>query len=617
VLSTDVFCLASPDFGGPLNETAAHPRRALGSVVAGVRDYGNRMGVPTAGGGVWFDDAYRQDPQVFCGSVGLMPAWAARKEVKPGDLIVLAGARTGRASAAPTGQAIKEKVLLDALLIARDRKLYHGLTNCGAGGLAAAVARLAGSRGAQVNLEQAPLKQSDLQPCETWLSESQERMIFAVPTRSLKAFQEVFAAEGCETAVLGEFTGSGRLEVSHGKQPVASLDLKFLRAGTPRAEKSAVWESKAAPKPAAPTHKKSLAQILAECLADLNVCSREWIVRQYDHEVQGGTVIKPLHGIRHDGPGDACVIWPRAAMNEESNFMGFAVSHGLNPAYGKLDAYRMAVNCADEALRNLLCVGADISRASFVANFGWDGPEDPARLGALVRAAEGCRDAALGYGVPFLSGQDSLGGRPTACAGQPGTLLISALAPLADVRKAVTMDIKGPGNALYLAGWTAEELGGSLFHSVCGRCASCTVPAADPKAALSTFRAVQAALAKGLVLSAHDLSEGGLGVCAAEMCFTGEFGAILNLDEVPRKVHIYSDEMLLFSESPSRLLLEVSPEREAAFLKAARGAAIRRVGVTVANPVLKVTGLDSRVVLETPLCDLKSAWQRSLSGKLE
>ncbi|MFA6003801.1 MAG: AIR synthase-related protein [Elusimicrobiota bacterium] len=331
-------------------------------------------------------------------------------------------------------------------------------------------------------------------------------------------------------------------------------------------------------------------------------------------------MIKPLQGIRHDGPGDACVIWPHAATGDSANHAGFAVSHGLNPAYGKLDPYRMALACTDEALRNLLCVGADITRAALLDNFCWGDPDDPAQLGALVRAAEGCRDAALGFGAPFISGKDSLHNRAVDASGKslsiPGTLLISALAPVPDVRKALTMDIKGPGNALYLVGWTTDDLGGSLFHEFCGRCGSCQAPAADPRAAAAAFKAVYGALSKGLVLSAHDLSEGGLGVCAAEMCFTGEFGATLDLDEMPRRSNIYADDVLLFSETPSRLLLEVDCDQELALAKALRGIPAKRVGTTVANPVLKVTGLDGRVALEASLCDLKTAWQDALPRRL-
>jgi len=638
VLNTDIFCFASPEYAGELPENTLHPKRTLRSVVAGVRDYGNRMGIPTAAGGVFFDDDYRLNPLVFVGTVGVLPTWAVKKEIKAGDLIVAVGGRTGRdglhgatfssaalgddapSSAVQIGHALNEKKVLDALLRARDLRLYRAVTDCGAGGFSSAIGEMAGDcGGAKVTLENAPLKVSDLTPWEIWLSESQERMVLAVPPKNLKALQEVFSAEGCELAVLGEFTKNGRLVVSHKEEKVVDLDLKFLHKGLPRVERSAVWSQ---PKAAATklASGKKLADTLRSCLAHLNVCSREWIIRQYDHEVQGGTVIKPLQGVRHDGPGDACVIWPHAATGDMDDFAGFAVSHGMNPSYGKQDPYRMALACADEALRNLLCVGADISRAAFLDNFCWGSPEDPQQLGALVRAAQGCYDAAKGFGVPFISGKDSFYNQSKDVNGKdlaiPGTLLISALAPVNDVRRSITMDIKNPGNALYLVGETGEELGGSLMAQVHGLSGG-VVPEVDVKTAAAGFRGVAAAMAKGLVQSAHDLSEGGLAVAAAEMTFSGEFGACLDLDEIAKSGPIYSNEVLLFSESPSRVLVEVKPEHESAFLKCMKGAVVRRVGATMANPILKVIGLDGLVCLEEPLSALKAAWQNTLPGMLK
>ncbi|MBI5630662.1 MAG: phosphoribosylformylglycinamidine synthase subunit PurL [Elusimicrobia bacterium] len=636
VLNTDVFCFAPPDHEGPLPETTLHPKRTLRSVVAGVRDYGNRMGIPTAAGAICFDKDYRLNPLVFVGTVGILPAWAVKKEIKPGDVIVAAGGRTGRdglhgatfssaslneespVSAVQIGHAINEKKLLDALLSARDQRLYRAVTDCGAGGFSSAVGEMAQlCGGAKVRLENARLKAADLEPWEIWVSESQERMVFAVPPKNLKAFEEAFAAEGCETSVLGEFAKTGKLLVSHQGRTVVDMDLKFLHKGVPLPERAAVWDP---PKPAAmariTTAQKKPAEILKKALAHWNVCSREWVIRQYDHEVQGGTVIKPLQGQGHDGPGDACVIWPQAATGDVENFSGFAVSHGLNPAYGKLDPHAMALACADEALRNLLCAGADISRAAFLDNFCWGNPENPQLLGGLVRAALGCYDAAKGFGVPFISGKDSFYNQSRDVNGKdlaiPGTLLISAVAPVTDVRKALTMDIKGPGNALYLVGSTSEELGGSLYNEICGSLGG-AVPEVELGAARDGFKAVQAAIEKGLVLSAHDLSEGGLAVAAAEMCFSGEFGACLDLDQIPRSSPIYSNEVLLFSESPSRILLEVPPEKEAALTKLLKATPAERVGETIANPILKIVGLDGQVILEEPLRMLKATWQSPLT----
>jgi len=638
VLNTDVFCFAAPDYQGALPETALHPARTLRSVVAGVRDYGNRMGIPTAAGGIWFDKDYRLNPLVFVGTVGVLPAWAVKKEVKAGDLIVAVGGRTGRdglhgatfssaniteespASAVQIGFALNEKRVLDALLAARDQKLFRAVTDCGAGGFSSAIGEMAEGRGSRVRLENAHLKATDLSPWEVWLSESQERMVLSVPPKNLKALQAVFSAEGCELSVLGEFTSTGRLVVTFRDETVVDLDLKFLHKGLPRVERNATWEAPKNGKTPTASAKKKAAEILRDCLAHLNVCSREWVIRQYDHEVQGGTVIKPLQGVRHDGPGDACVIWPHAATGDMDDFTGFAVGHGMNPGYGKTDPYRMALACADEALRNLVCAGADISRAAFLDNFCWGSPEDPRQLGALVRAAEGCRDAAIGFGVPFISGKDSFYNQSKDENGKdlaiPGTLLISGIAPVPDIRKALTMDVKGPGNGLYLVGCTSEELGGSLYNEVNGLSGG-VVPEVEVRSAGEALRAVSAAAQKGLLLSAHDLSEGGLAVAAAEMAFSGEFGVMIDLDEVAKSGAIYSNEVLLFSESPSRLLVEVKPENEPAFLKAMKGVTVKRVGQTMANPILKVIGLDGMVAMEEPLVELKKAWQHRLPEALK
>lgn len=637
VLNTDVFCLGTPDYKGELPAGALHPRRTLRGVVAGVRDYGNRMGIPTASGALWFDDEYRLNPLVFVGSVGIMPAWAVRKEVKAGDLIVAVGGKTGRdgihgatfsstslaqeenSSAVQIGHAINEKSLLDALLIARDRKLFSAVTDCGAGGFSSAIGELAAACGAKVTLEKAALKASDLQPWEIWLSESQERMVLAVPPRCLKALQEVFSAELCELAVIGEFTKSGRLVVSFGAETLVDLDMKFLHKGCPKTERKAVWDQPKALSPKNAPSTKSPGETLRAALSHLNVCSREWVIRQYDHEVQAGAVIKPLQGVRHDGPGDACVMWPHAATGELDNFTGFAVSNGLNPSYGKTDPYRMALACADEALRNLVCVGADISRAAFVDNFCWGSPDNPAQLGALVRAAYGCYDAAKGFSVPFISGKDSFYNQSKDAAGRevsvPGTLLITAIAPVADVRRTITMDFKGPGNALYLIGATTEEMGGSLYNVLNGR-AGGNVPEVKLRSALAGFKAVQAAIARKLVLSAHDLSDGGLAVAAAEMAFSGEFGATIDLDALARDNKIFCHDVLLFSESPSRILLEVPEDKEAAFLKLFKGVTAKRIGSTTANPILKVADLDGSIILEEPLHALKTCWQKTLPDAL-
>ena len=643
VLNTDVFCFCPPDYEGPVSPGALHPRRTLTSVVAGVRDYGNRMGIPTAAGGVWFDESYRHNPLVFVGTVGLIPRNAIAKSVKPGDLIVAAGGRTGRdglhgatfssatlddqasISAVQIGHAINEKRLLDALMRAREQRLYRGLTDCGAGGFSSAVgemAELSGKRGgARVRLEAALFKTTEIEPWEAWVSESQERMVLAVPKEKLAALAEVFASEGVEHCVLGEFTDTGRLEVSWAGETLVDLDLKFLHKGLPRRERTAVWEApKAGPRVTNRRPERPRAgEALRWCLGHLNVCSREWIIRQYDHEVQGGTILKPLQGLHHDGPGDACVIWPQAVIGEEGSFRGFAVAHGMNPSYGRIDPHAMAQAAVDEALSNLACVGADVSQAALLDNFCWGDPEDPRELGRLVRAAQGCRDAALAFQAPFISGKDSLHNTYADAKGVkhsiPGTLLISALAPVPDVRQAVTMDFKTANNPVYVVGWTSNEMGGSLWEAFAGEKGG-AVPVVEPRSAKEALWTLSAAIRSGLVMSAHDVREGGLAVAAAEMAFSGEVGVQIDVDLVPRTRDVIDPVTILFSESPSRFILEVSPENEKAFLKAMKGVPMARVGQTIANPVLRVVGLDARTLLEERLSELKAAWQEPLPRML-
>jgi phosphoribosylformylglycinamidine synthase len=641
VINSDVFCLCPPDHPGELPEGVLHPRRTLSGVVAGVRDYGNRMGIPTAAGALFFHPDYLYNPLVFVGTAGLMPKACVRTKILPGDCIVAAGGRTGRdglhgatfssgsldagtdSAAVQIGHAIMEKRLLDGLLKARDRGLYRALTDCGAGGFSSAVGEMAsrveGKGGARVDLSKALLKSSDIEAWEIWLSESQERMVLAVPPKSLRALREVLAAESVETCVLGEFTSTGRLEVSHEGRLLVDLDLDFLHHGLPRPTRDASWT----PPPSRPRGPVSLGsgglvETLHWMLAHLNACSREWIIRQYDHEVQAGTVVKPLQGLHHDGPGDACVIWPIAALGGVEQTRGFAFAHGLAPALGKADPYAMAVACVDEALSNLACVGADVSRAALLDNFCWGDPSDPAQLGGLVRAAEGCRDAALGFEAPFISGKDSLNNDWLSSGGKrasiPGTLLISALAPVPDVRKAVTMDLKSPRNSLYLVGRCGPEIGGSLLAERLGIPGG-PIPRVDVRAARDAYRRLFAAAQRGWVLSAHNASEGGLAAAAAEMAFSGEVGVEIDLDELPRSKEV-CEATLLFAETPSRILVEVSQPCEKDFLKALRGSPVFRIGTTLANPVLRVKGLDGRILMEESLDGLKRSWQAPLPAKM-
>jgi len=585
VLNTDIFCFAPPGYRDGLPQSSLTPERIFRGVVSGVRDYGNRMGIPTAAGAVCFDPGYLLNPLVFVGTVGIMPRWAVRKEVKPGDLIVCAGGRTGRdgihgatfssaditddspSSAVQIGHPLNEKRVLDAQLKARDMKLYRGVTDCGAGGFSSAIGELGAETGARVYLERAPLKDVSVLDWEIWVSESQERMIFAVPPEKLSKFEEVFSAEGSQTTVLGEF-GGNRLLVTYNDKTVVELDMEFLHGACPKIEKPAVW--KQAKEIRAKISGSKDAKFLEDMLSDLNICSRELIIRQYDHEVQGGTVLKPLGGA-NSGPQDGCVIWPHAATGDTNDFSGFAVSHGINPAIGKINPYQMALQCADEAMRGLVCVGANVSRAAFLDNFCWGSPENKTLMGALVLAARGCYDAAKAYQAPFISGKDSFYNQAKDSSGKdlavPCTLLISAVAPVEDVRETISADLKRAGSALYLLGETGDDIGPSVYREMTGLKDN-SLTEINTSRLFEMYLALHKAIKKGLVLSAHDCSQGGLAVCAAEMVFSGELGVELDLSTAKYSGKQHCPDIMLYSETSGRILLEIPPECEKKFAAA-------------------------------------------------
>ena len=363
-----------------------------------------------------------------------------------------------------------------------------------------------------------------------------------------------------------------------------------------------------------PTHsrlatsvKGDLSRALLTILASPNVCSKEWIIRQYDHEVQGGTIIKPLVGMSADGPGDAAVITPVLGQ-----WTGLAIGCGINPFYGDLDPYDMAAAAIDEAVRNVVSVGADPRRIALLDNFCWANTDRPEILGSLVRAAQACHDVALAYGMPFISGKDSLNNEfhvGDRCILIPPTLLISAVGRIADVRRCVTMDLKKPGNVLFLIGTTRDEMGGSHYNQATGSLAG-TPPRVDPNRAPVIFRCLHETMERGLIYSCHDLSEGGLAVAAAEMAFAGDIGADLSLENP--SLQNLSEEILLFSESTTRFLVEVAPGDTAELEERFRGLPCARVGQTCAERRLQIAGQTGDRIVSAPLSDLKEAWQKTL-----
>ena len=639
ICKTDVFCVARPDLPAEaVPPGVLHPKRVLKGVVAGVRDYGNRMGIPTVNGALAVDPGYLANPLVFCGTVGLLPRGMSTKNALAGDLIVAVGGKTGRdgihgatfssielsaqsedvsGGAVQIGNAITEKMVVDVILQARDLGLFHAITDCGAGGFSSAVGEMGALLGAEVALERAPLKYQGLSYTEIWISEAQERMVLAVPPEKWPALRELCEREDVEATELGRFVDSGKLTLTYHGELVADLSMDFLHEGRPPVVREAAWTAPVERLIEEPIRRDFTADLLA-LLGHWDVCSKEWIIRQYDHEVQGRTAVRPLVGESDDGPGDAAVIVPVRGSNR-----GLAVACGLNPRYGKLDPYAMAGCAIDEAIRNCVSVGAyDPGRIALLDNFCWGNTERSETLGSLVLAAQACHDVALAYGTPFISGKDSLNNefkeQGTSLA-IPPTLLISAIGQVSDVNSCVTMDLKEPGNILLLLGQTRNELGGSLWCHIHGEDGG-RVPRVDPELGRRCIFAVHAAIKRGLLRSCHDLSEGGLAVALAEMAFAGGLGATVTLGEVARDHDAQSDFALLFSESPTRFVVEIRPESAGELAALWNGLPFCRLGVVTgetsehraASPRLTVNGLGGSIAIDAEIAQLKTAWQEPL-----
>ena len=694
IASTDVFCVADPARWHEPGKLAAaehrsneedsrgslalppgvlHPRRILADVVAGVRDYGNRMGIPTVSGGVFFDDRYVGNPLVFCGCIGLIPRSLIKGAAKPGDRIIAMGGRTGRdgihgatfssaelastsasefAHAVQIGNAIEEKRLLDAVLRARDAEggpLYHGITDCGAGGFSSAVGEMGGELGARVTLENAPTKYAGLSYTEVWISEAQERMVLAVPPENIGALQRICDEEHVEIADLGEFgTPGAELILTWRGAEVGRMPMAFLHEGIPNPTREAVWKGSgradertsgrgasrtgAGSRITDPASAPSVQDALLKLLAHPTIASKHWIVRQYDHEVQGNTVVKPLVGPAMRGPGDAAVVEPVAGSGR-----GIALSQGLQPPVGDAelggDPYWMALASIDECVRNLVCVGADPARAAILDNFCWASCDKPENLGALVRAAEGCYAGAKAYRAPFVSGKDSLSNQiryTDPATGEqrlieiPPTLLITGIGIVQDVSRCVTMDAKKPGRAIVIVSGadlkTSHGLAASMYANLFGVPDDADaignsidlIPRVSLAGGPAAAKAVHELIRRGVVFSAHDCSEGGVAVALAEMLIAGStkerpIGADVSLHgDVP-------DAVDLFGEAPSRYLLEID-ERSFKTVRSvakAHGVSCWSPGVLTDDGRLTITA-ESDTTTVWPVEDLARAWLGTL-----
>ena len=643
------YCLGDPFLDGGLPKGLLHPRRIRDGVHRGVIEGGNQSGMPYLRGWELFESRFMGKPLVFCGTLGEMPlavgpAGAApvlshTKEVRPGDVVVMVGGRVGKdgihgatfsseelhadspVQAVQIGDPITQKRMMDMLLEARDRLLYRAITDNGAGGLSSSVgemARLAG--GCELDLARVPLKYAGLAPWEILVSEAQERMTLAVPPENLEAYLALSARRRVESTPLGRFTTDGLFRVRHGERTVALLDMEFLHRGDPPYELKARFIRKRFEEPE--VRLRDHGQALRAMLRRLNLCSREEKCRQYDHEVKGRTVIKPFVGERFDVPSDASIL-----LAEHGGLEGIVLAEGVNPFYSDIDTYWMAASVVDEAVRRVVAAGGDLDWLAGLDNFCWPNvvkesmPERAHKLAQLVRANEGLYDFCRAYGLPLISGKDSMSNDSTLTdppISIPPTLLVSVVSRIADVRQAVTLDPKAAGDLLYILGRTEEELGGSELYRWYGEeergkaYIGNWVPHVDSGRALLLYRALGRAMRRGLVRSAHTPGIGGLAAALARLGLAGGFGLEADLRRLPGGAA--GDVARLYAESNSRFLVTVAPAAAGGFEELFKGLPCARLGRVRPDDRLVVTGTGGRVILRERLAALRREWQAPLAG---
>lgn len=637
IFNTDVLCVASPFHDEEIPPRLLHPRRILRGAHAGARDGGNQSGVPNVNGALVFHERFLGKPLVFCGTGGISPAViqgkpAHEKAALPGDLIVMTGGRIGKdgihgatfssealhegspATAVQIGDPITQKKMADFLMEARDAGWYHCITDNGAGGLSSSVGEMAEKPGgAAIHLDKAPLKYAGLAPWEIFVSEAQERMTLAVPPDRIDCFLKLAEARGVEATVLGTFNDSGYLDCYYEGKLVASLDMDFLHKGLPRMELEARLD--ASPLPAAlqlAESKKDLSEDLLGLLGSLNICSKENFVRMFDQEVLGQSVLKQFQGVQHDGPSDAGVIRPLP-----DSYRGIAVACGIAPKFADYDARSMTACAVDEAVRNLVAVGASMGTIAGLDNFCWPDPvqsegtpDGRHKLAQLVQSCETLYDLCLAYDIPLISGKDSMkndyriGDTKISI---PPTLLFTAAAIIEDTRRVVSMDAKCAGDRVYVLGDTFDEMGGSEYCTLLG-IEGGKAPLVSAEKARPLYEALHKAISGGLVASCHDCSDGGLAVALAETAFAGNLGMKLSLESLG----VEDGVVALFSESQSRFVATVAADKVAAFEAMLAGQPCYCIGETTEEPRFEVNCPDGRSI-SASLESLRNAWKNTLN----
>lgn len=626
--SLDVFCFGAPDTS--LEEMKAtdviHPLGIMRGVVRGVRDYGNRMGIPTISGAIQFDDSYIYNPLVFCGTAGVIPIKDIDKEVKPDQVVISVGGRTGRdglkgatfssaaldaesheedQQAVQIGNPIEEKKAADFVLAARDKGLIEFVTDCGAGGYSSACGEMLETCGGTINLDSVPLKAEGLVSWEIFISESQERMVLAVKKESLPELRELADLYETELTELGTSDGSGILKVTHHGKTVCELDCSKLH-DAPIRELKATWTKKTEALEAPVLENPG--EDLKSLLSDFAIVSREPIIREYDYEVQGNTVLKPLAGASGDAPQDASVL--RISGSKRLMSMGLSVL----PEWGKTDPYAMGAACVDECFRQLVGSGADPDRIAILDNFCVGNPEDEEELGALVETVKAIAAGAEAYGAPFVSGKDSFYNYFETEDGPvsiPTTILISGMGIVEDISHVVGASVRRDDTVLAIIGNTQPELGGSVFARQKGL-EKAEVPPTNFTEAMATYRKYYEAVQQGLILSCHDVSEGGLAVTLAEAAFSGKAGLEIDLCGLPMDAEAGKAAML-FGESPSRLVVEVAPENLEKLADLFEGLPFACLGRTTSEHANLNIIWGKETLINEPVDQLKSLWKNGLA----
>ncbi|MBI4033160.1 MAG: phosphoribosylformylglycinamidine synthase [Candidatus Blackburnbacteria bacterium] len=648
-VNTYGFCFADPRdntefFKGPKRSEKMLPsRRIVEGVIQGVNVGGNCSGIPTPQGFVFFDKRYRGKPLVFVGTVGLIPTrvkgkLSSQKRAQPGDYVVMVGGRVGQdgihgatfssealglgspATAVQIGDPITQKKLSDALVKeARDLGLYHSITDNGAGGLSCSVSEMAKECGGSiVYLDKVPLKYPGLDPWKIWISESQERMTLSVPKNKWEKFARLMKHRGVEASIIGEFTNSGKCKVEYAGRVVMDIEMEFLHNGLPsRPMKTATTQTYHA-EPKIPKV-KDCTNLFLSMLSRLNIASFEFISSQYDHEVQGSSIVKPLQG-RGLVNGDVSIVKP--ALDSKKGVM---LSQGLYPSYSDIDTYHMAASSIDTAIRNLIAAGADPDKIALLDNFCWCSSNEPQRLGQLKATAKACYDYAVSFGTPFISGKDSMfndfkgydkKGNPIKIS-IPPTLLISSIGILDNIEKAVTLDAKFPGDQVYLLGETRDELGASEYYALWGELAKkeyigTTVPKVDAQRNKKLYRAFSRCIKMGLVASAQSLSRGGLAVALAKTAMGGMLGVDISLEGIPRGGT--RDDFALFSESQGRILATVAPKNIKEFEKTLSGNAVINMGKVRRDTSIVVRGKEGDVIVKTKVQSARKAYKETFKN---